>query len=580
MKKIFFLIVATTLVVDTGVAGSMSTSAVLWKNDVSPRIAIMSIQISSDGGSYASYTDLSGQTQPLHPPAADGSFSFHAHLIPGSYSWQFGATAIANDLSLWSAPYDQPKSDNAYTHYTFSFAANPADGVTILSGLDSTMGGGEANNTFGGVYSWATIFDSTTSSASPDGNVRFGSHSISANAYYDPPVPYLYFESVSASYSAILSPSNSPPTCLIDLVCLAHSSTISPEPDGFRVGFAYATTAASFDMQIASTNTSPADCTLTFAKKFTANLGPISNGQSLGILPAARSLATSPYFPSYIFTNVPTGSLIGIPANDGVDYEFSFTAVNPTLFQSLTLPNCTNSLTVTVSNVNLGSFSGGQTVYFTNYPSGGVGQFDVSANGQPFPPISGLELPLVLTFNSPTGAFTLTPQAIRIVAPVTDQTLKPGQDLTIQPILHSEQSIQYQWQLEGADLPNQTNALLIIPNFTAANTGHYRLKMQSEVGGQPQTFYSPESLFIAVSAPTLSNISIANGTNGSLQFIANGTPGQPFVVESSSDLLNWQIVATNSIPQNGDVVLQVNNDPATPIRFMRTSTLLTWRLEL
>jgi hypothetical protein len=578
IKNLFLVLVTTVLVKDSCTAGTMGTQAILRKIDVSPLVVIMNIQISSEpGGTYATYTDLSGNAEALNPPAADGSFSFHIHLVPGLYSWEVIAGALANDGSLYAAPYNEPASDNAYTHYTFNFSANPSDGVTILSGLDRSANAGSQSG--GCTYYPTWTFESISSSASPDGNVQFGSDSRSGNAMPDQDF-YLYHEAASASSSAILSPSNNP-SCLIDLICLAQSWTSIPEPDGSRVSFAQASAGASFNMQIIAppgSNATPIDCIATFANKLTKVLGPTSNGQSLGILPTTRSLTDNPYFPSYLFTNVPSGSLIGIPASDGVDYEFSFLATSPTLFQSMILPNCTNSLTVTVSNVNLGSFSGGQTVYFTNFPSGGVSQFNVSANGQPLPAISGLELPLVLAFNSPTGAFSLKPTMLRIVAPVTDQALKPGQDLTIQPIVNSEQPIQYQWQFQDNDLLGQTNALLAIPAITSTNTGNYRLKMQTVENGQTQTLYSPEASVVAVTPPTVAYAGVVNGTNGLLQFTVSGTPSQAFFLQSSTDLQNWQTIATNSISTNGLVVVPVSNNVGSTGLFLRTVSSTAFQL--
>jgi len=159
---------------------------------------------------------------------------------------------------------------------------------------------------------------------------------------------------------------------------------------------------------------------------------------------------------------------------------------------------------------------------------------------------------------------------LRIIAPVTDQALKPGQDLTFQPIVNSEQPVLYQWQFQDNDLPGQTDTLFLIPAITSTNAGYYRLKMQTVENGQTQTLYSPEASVVVVTPPSLKYVGVANGTNNMLQFMVSGTPSQAFFLQGSSDLLNWQTIATNSISTNGSIVVPVSNNVGSTGRFLRT----------
>ena len=487
--------------------------------------------------------------------------------------WSIGASVIA--WPPYYAPYNFPGSDNAYVHYSFIFSAGGQGSLMRLSNLDHQISADTENN---GVYYPTWTYSSGNISVSPDGNLQRGTESRFGEYSLDSPV----YETVSAAFFASLTPSNYP-SCGIDLICSAQTRTDFTDPQNAKIAAVQAVAGASFLMTItAPTGNQPADQQptgiLTVSSYLTTQLDPNSAGQNGAYLPVDRIITNNPFFPSYIFTNVPSASLAGISTGDGVDYEFNFIASSPCLVTSIILPNCTNSLNVSVSNLDIGTFSGGQTVYFTNFPSGGVGQFSIFGNGQPLPESSGLECPLTLSFNSPTGAFTLTPSLLRIAAPVTDQSLRFGQDLTIQPIVGSEQPVRYQWQLADNDLLNETNALLAIPNFTITNAGRYRLKMQSDVDGHTQIFYSPESSVVAVSPPSLAYAGVVNGSNNLLQFRINGNPAQGFILQSSTDLQNWQPIATNCISTNGSADVQISNGPASTVRFIRTASPTTLRM--
>jgi hypothetical protein len=557
MKNLILVLVASVLVENACTAGTMSASANIVRYG-STVDSIININFSSDG-SVSSYRDANGNVHVVYPNA-DGSSSFPFILQPGNYVCYINTVATAYPPS--SAPYGELGSDNAYVHYFFNYSTgNPGDTVYSDSsgdGLNAAIRG-------------YTVINYDSANTSEGGYVvsKTGSRFGSAGGGL-----------LRMNASASLVVTTTPNSCGVDAICLAQTSTISTEPDWSLIAAPSAVANALIYITKTGplgTNQTPTDFfNISFRSNPQSGLG-INNGNGVS-LPIDRIVSTNSFFPSYVFTNVASGSAVGVNAYDGVDFEMQLIMTSPSLVQSITLPNCTNSLTVTVSNVNVGAFSGGQAVYFTNFPSGGVSQFSVSANGQPLPTVSGLELPLVLAFNSPTGAFTLTPQLLRIVAPVTDQFLKPGQDLTIQPIVSSEQPIHYQWQLQDNDLPDQTNALLAIPAFTALNAGNYRLKMQADENGQTQTFYSPESSIVAVSPPSLAYAGLVNDTNGSLQFMVSGTSGQAFFLQSSTDLQNWQTIATNSISTNGSVTVQVNNNSGFPVRFIRTESPLTLRL--
>src|SRR5439155_22952704 len=50
-----------------------------------------------------------------------------------------------------------------------------------------------------------------------------------------------------------------------------------------------------------------------------------------------------------------------------------------------------------------------------------------------------------------------------------------GRDFTLRPTVTGLAPLSYQWQMNGADIADATNATLVLPNLGLANAGNYQL---------------------------------------------------------------------------------------------------------
>jgi hypothetical protein len=131
------------------------------------------------------------------------------------------------------------------------------------------------------------------------------------------------------------------------------------------------------------------------------------------------------------------------------------------------------------------------------------------------------------------------------------------------------QPLSCQWQLNGTDLPGATNGDLIITNATRANAGNYQAVVSFNLHGTPYwagsalaaiTVQPPPQVPILLTAPVLQ-------PDGSFTLSANKPGGGSFpltnsslfVLQASSNLLNWTSLTNNMTLTNGAITFR---DPA------------------
>lgn len=117
--------------------------------------------------------------------------------------------------------------------------------------------------------------------------------------------------------------------------------------------------------------------------------------------------------------------------------------------------------------------------------------------------------------------------------------------------------LSYQWRYNGENIPGATAAFLGITNLTIANAGVYDL-VASNVFGIVTN--QPATLSVQPSPPRIQTDSGFGLAGGQFSFNVIGDSGMTGVVESSTNLVNWEPVGTNvlvnghcsfSIPQSG-----------------------------
>jgi hypothetical protein len=106
--------------------------------------------------------------------------------------------------------------------------------------------------------------------------------------------------------------------------------------------------------------------------------------------------------------------------------------------------------------------------------------------------------------------------------------------------------------------------------LSATNTtpGWHALLAVIRGGGQTRYLYAPQPVQIISNAPPVMNLAMTGPEQ--LQISVSGTIGQTIVLQTSSDLLNWQPLATNTL--TSAMWIYTNNMPLPKLFFRATLT--------
>ena len=112
--------------------------------------------------------------------------------------------------------------------------------------------------------------------------------------------------------------------------------------------------------------------------------------------------------------------------------------------------------------------------------------------------------------------------------------------------------------------------LSVYPTFSGTATN------VSGVAGSEADFALGDNAFTLLTSVTLAPLSTLSGAmplgGGGFEFALNGQPGLKYVIEYSSNLVDWSPLSTN-IPAGGRVVVSDSSVPPAPIRFYRARQL-------
>jgi len=123
----------------------------------------------------------------------------------------------------------------------------------------------------------------------------------------------------------------------------------------------------------------------------------------------------------------------------------------------------------------------------------------------------------------------------------------------------------YQWQFNGVNIQDATNAVLTISRASVSASGDYRCVVSNAVGN---AISLPAALTVIATPhfmPALSGID----SNGRFTMYLSGLSGQrDIVIYASTNLMHWRPILTNA-PVAGDVILTDPAAPNLPQRFYR-----------
>ncbi len=150
---------------------------------------------------------------------------------------------------------------------------------------------------------------------------------------------------------------------------------------------------------------------------------------------------------------------------------------------------------------------------------------------------------------------------LRILRQPLSQTAAAGSDVTLDVKVLGNTPLDYQWQFNGADIPGGTASSLVIPNAQADSVGVYQVRITGRDG-------STESVpvHVMLDSPVRLVRQGRAACGGSLQLV--GPAGGMFVLQSSTNLIDWTPVLTKMAPA-GVVDCDPPLDPNEPIQFYR-----------
>jgi hypothetical protein len=113
------------------------------------------------------------------------------------------------------------------------------------------------------------------------------------------------------------------------------------------------------------------------------------------------------------------------------------------------------------------------------------------------------------------------------------QAVLPGTTVLFTVSATGTQPLTYQWLFNSAPISGATNTSLLLTNVQLTNSGSYRVVVTNPAGSVPSAVAT-----LAVGTPPLL-LNARTALQGGFAFTLSGTPGAVYLIEGSSNLLNW-----------------------------------------
>jgi len=130
------------------------------------------------------------------------------------------------------------------------------------------------------------------------------------------------------------------------------------------------------------------------------------------------------------------------------------------------------------------------------------------------------------------SAAALQPPAIS--SEPASQTVTLGTNVTFTVGATGSNPLGCQWRFTGTNLAGATNPSLSLTNVQTASAGAYDVVVSNTAGLAAS---APATL--AVTLPEVRFVSVALLTNGQAQLLFSGVPGQDYVIQASTNLVDW-----------------------------------------
>jgi hypothetical protein len=143
--------------------------------------------------------------------------------------------------------------------------------------------------------------------------------------------------------------------------------------------------------------------------------------------------------------------------------------------------------------------------------------------------------------NSATATLTVNVPPTLVLQPV-NQTVRIGKNVTFSASANGTEPLFYQWRLNGSNI--STGAILALSNVQTNSAGSYSVVVTNIAG----SIQSTNAVLVVTLPPQFQAPSIAS--NGVVLLNFNGDSGTNYLIESSSNLVDW-LPLTNVVATNG-----------------------------
>jgi pectate lyase len=144
----------------------------------------------------------------------------------------------------------------------------------------------------------------------------------------------------------------------------------------------------------------------------------------------------------------------------------------------------------------------------------------------------------MITAYAPTAPF--------IVAQPQNLSVANGADATFTVFAGGTANLGYQWYFNtNTPVPNATNSVLTLPAVQATNAGAYSVVITNLAGS---TASASASLAVTSTTPAMPQISAPGYANGMFSLTVNGDPGHDYIIQTSTNLIDWTPIYTNPMP--------------------------------
>jgi hypothetical protein len=161
-----------------------------------------------------------------------------------------------------------------------------------------------------------------------------------------------------------------------------------------------------------------------------------------------------------------------------------------------------------------------------------------------------------------------------------NQTVGRGGTIYLHARAVGQQPLYYQWQFDGTNLPGATSGDLIITNATEADAGNYQAVVSFRFEGTPYWAGSALATITVLPPPVQTPVLLTAPvlqSDGSFMIAVNAPDGESFlltnspifVLQATSDLLNWTPLSNSLTVTHGAINFSDPAATSTPARFYR-----------